>query len=120
MRTHENLEVWKKAVDFVVLVYKGTENFPSEEKFGLTSQIRRASVSIPSNIAEGAARTSEKEFLYFLSNSQGSASEVSTQLLITEKLGFLPQTKYFELRERLDEIGRMLSGLCNHVRSKGK
>ena len=78
MRTHENLEVWKKAVDFVVLVYKGTENFPSEEKFGLTSQIRRASVSIPSNIAEGAARTSEKEFLYFLSNSQGSASEVST------------------------------------------
>jgi four helix bundle protein len=120
MRTHENLEVWKKAVDFVVLVYKGTENFPSEEKFGLTSQIRRASVSIPSNIAEGAARTSEKEFLYFLSNSQGSASEVSTQLLIAEKLGFLPQTKYFELRERLDEIGRMLRGLCNHVRSKGK
>ena len=74
MRTHENLEVWKKAVDAVVMIYKATEQFPSEEKFGLTSQIRRAAVSIPSNIAEGAARNSDKEFLYFLSNSQGSAS----------------------------------------------
>ena len=70
MRTHEKLEVWKKAVDFVVEIYKVTEDFPNEEKFGLISQIRRASVSIPANIAEGAARTSEKEFLYFLSNSQ--------------------------------------------------
>ena len=74
MRTHENLEVWKKAVDAVVMIYKATEQFPSEEKFGFTSQIRRAAVSIPSNIAEGAARNSDKEFLYFLSNSQGSAS----------------------------------------------
>ena len=77
MRTHENLEVRKKSVDFVVEVYRLTENFPKEEKYGLISQISRAAVSIPANIAEGAARTSEKEFLYFLSNAQGSASEIN-------------------------------------------
>lgn len=76
MRLHEKLEVWKKAVDLVVEIYSLTESFPKEEKFGLTSQLRRASDSTPSNVAEGAARTSEKEFLYFLSNAQGSTSEV--------------------------------------------
>lgn len=118
MRTHENLEVWKKAIDFVVEVYKLTDAFPKDEKFGLTSQIRRASVSIPSNIAEGAARTSQKEFLYFLSNSQGSTSEVSTQLLIAYRLGFLSEQHHGELRANLDEIGRMISGLCGYLRSK--
>ena len=118
MRPHEKLEVWKKAVDFVVLIYKATETFPSDEKFGLTSQIRRASVSIPSNIAEGAARTSNKEFLYFLSNAQGSASEVSTQILIAQKLDYLSKSQFERLRNELDEIGRMISGLCNHLRSK--
>lgn len=78
MRPHENLNVWKKAVDFVVEIYKTTERYPKEEKFGLTSQIRRASVSAPANIAEGAARKSLKEFSHFLSNAQGSASEVDT------------------------------------------
>jgi four helix bundle protein len=105
-------------VNFVVGVYKITNKFPSEEKFGLTSQIRRAAVSIPSNIAEGAARTSTKEFLYFLSNAQGSASEVSTQLLIAEQLGFIELSLYHEQKAILDEIGRMISGLCAHLRSK--
>ena len=118
MRTHENLEVWKKSVDFVVEIYKLTEDFPKEEKFGLTSQIRRASVSIPANIAEGAARTSEKEFLYFLSNAQGSASEVSTEILIAFRLGFLSQENYLNLSPKLDETGRMLSGLKNHLLQK--
>ena len=76
MRPHEKLEVWKKAVDLVVTVYQKTESFPKEERFGLTSQIRRAAVSIPANIAEGAARQSDKEFAYFLSNAQGSSSEL--------------------------------------------
>ena len=118
MRTHEKLEVWKKSVDFVVEIYKVTEDFPKEEKFGLTSQIRRASVSIPANIAEGAARTSEKEFLYFLSISQGSASEVSTEILIAFRLGFLSEKTYLVLSSKLDEIGRMISGLRNHLRNK--
>ena len=118
MRPHEKLEVWKKAVDFVVEIYKLTEDFPREEKFGLTSQIRRASISIPSNIAEGAARTSEKEFLYFLSNAQGSASEVSTEIVISHRLGFFDEKKYFGLSEKLDEIGRMISGLRSHLINK--
>ena len=90
MRPHENLEAWNKAVDFVTKVYRATESFPREEKFGLTSQIRRAAVSIPANIAEGAARDSKKEFVYFLSNAQGSASELETELLIAKNWVFWP------------------------------
>jgi four helix bundle protein len=79
MRPHEKLEAWSSAVEFVVDVYKTTEAFPKEEKFGLTSQIRRPAVSVPANIAEGAARQSEKEFVHFLSNAQGSVSELETE-----------------------------------------
>jgi four helix bundle protein len=104
-----------KSVDFVVAVYEATETFPKEEKFGLTSQHRRAAVSIPANIAEGAARKSKKEFLNFLSNAQGSASEVDTELLIAHKLGYLPKERYTQLRASLDNIGRMLTGLSHHL-----
>ncbi len=118
MRPHRNLDAWNKSVDFVVDVYEITKTFPAEEKFGLISQIRRASVSIPSNIAEGAGRKSEKEFLQFLSHSQGSASEVDTQLLIAFKLKFLSETDYQNLEKSLDDIGRMITGLSNHLRRK--
>ena len=118
MRTHENLEVWKKAIDFVVLVYRTTESFPTEEKYGLISQLRRASVSIPANIAEGAGRNSNKEYIHFLSAAQGSASEVSTENLIAFRLGFLTEEVYLDLLSKVDEIGRMLTGLHNHLRSK--
>lgn len=116
MRAHGNLEVWNKPIDFVVRIYKTTEAFPAEEKFGLTSQLRRASISIPSNIAEGAARTSKKEFPHFLSNSQGSASEVSTQLFISLRLGFIDQNLYQDLNANLNEIGKMIAGLSQHLR----
>ena len=118
MRPHERLDVWREAVDFVVTVYRATESFPREEKFGLTSQVRRAAVSVPANIAEGAARRSPKEFAYFISNAQGSASELETELLIAHRLGYLRQSTYLELRNTLDHIGRMLIGLYRSVNSK--
>src|SRR5215210_9168787 len=110
MRPHENLEVWSLAMDFVVEVYSSTETFPKEEKFGLTSQIRRAAVSVPANIAEGAARQSYKEFIHFLSIAQGSASELETELTIACRLGYLPQSKYAELKATLNKIGRIITG----------
>ena len=119
MRPHENLEVWKKAVDFVVNVYKETGTFPSDERFGLTSQIRRAAVSISANIAEGAARQSDKEFGHFIAIAQGSCSELETELLIGSRLGFLAPTGYSTLRAEADAIGRMLVGLSKHLRQKG-
>ena len=105
MRTHERLDVQKKAFDFVILVYKATDPFPTEEKFGLTSQIRRASVSIAANIAEGAARNSNKEFLHFLSISQCSTSEVETDKLIAFKLGFIAEKTYSDLRKTFRGMG---------------
>ncbi len=74
MRPHQKLDAWSKSVDLVVEIYRATERFPREERYGLTSQIRRAALSVPANIAEGAGRYSQKEFAHFLSNSQGSAS----------------------------------------------
>jgi four helix bundle protein len=118
MRPHEKLEVWSLAMDFVVEVYRSTEAFPKEEKFGLTSQIRRAAVSVPANIAEGAARQSSKEFIYFLSNAQGSASELETELTIAYRLGYLAQSRYSELLAMLDKIGRMITGLSQHLQRK--
>jgi four helix bundle protein len=118
MRPHEKLDAWKKAIEFVVAVYGATDSFPKDERFGLISQLRRASVSIPANIAEGAGRKSYKEFVHFLSTSQGSASEVDTELLIANRLGYLESSQYLQLRSSLDEIGRMLTGLCQHLRRK--
>jgi four helix bundle protein len=118
MRPHEKLDVWKKAVEFVVAVYRAADDFPKDERFGLISQLRRASVSIPANIAEGAGRKSYKEFAHFLSTSQGSASEVDTELLIAHRLGYLESARYLQLRSYLDEIGRMLTGLSQHLQRR--
>ena len=118
MRPHEKLDVWKKAIDFVVAVYKVTEHWPKDERFGLVAQVRRAAISVPANISEGAARASNKEFAYFLSNAQGSASEVETELIIAYRLGYLTDLEIQELRVRHDDIGKMLVGLTRKVRSK--
>ncbi len=103
------------AMDFVVSIYKLTENFPKDERFGLTSQIRRAAVSIPANIAEGATRRSPKEFIQFLSHAQGSASELETELLIAFRLGYLQEDLYLTARITLDSVGRMIVGLSQHM-----
>lgn len=118
MRPHRNLEAWKKAMDFVVDVYRATESFPIEEKFGLTSQIRRAAVSIPASIAEGAARQSLKEFVRFLSIAQGSASELETELVIGQRLGYINDNDVKEMSNALDAIGRLITGLSNHLKRR--
>jgi four helix bundle protein len=102
----------------VINIYKGTKSFPSDEKYGLTSQIRRAAVSIPANIAEGSARTTTKEFLHFISIAQGSSSELETELLIAQKLGYLNKETYFDLKTEAENIGRMMIGLANHLKQK--
>jgi len=109
--SHENLIVWKKSVDFCVQLYRVTEKFPSEEQYGLTSQMRRAGVSIPSNIAEGRRRGGEKEFCRYLRISFGSGAELETQLLIASRLGYLSETNYSSMKLLLNEIMRLLNKL---------
>lgn len=120
MRPHENLEVWKRSIDLVIEIYEITKSFPAEEKFGLISQIRRAAVSIPANIAEGAARQSDKEFANFLSIAQGSASELETELLISQKLHYISAENYTKIYEELNTISRMIIGLSQKVKSRIK
>ena len=117
MNSHKDLNVWKNAVSFVSDIYKITERFPNSELFGLTNQIRRAAVSIPSNIAEGAARTSQKEFNQFLSIALGSSAEVETQLLIAMNLQFISTVEYKELTIKIDDIRKMLIGLKKSLKS---
>ena len=92
IKTHKDLDVWKLSIQLVKDIYQLTSKFPSEEKFGLVAQIRRAVVSIPSNISEGAARNSDKDYIRFLYISLGSLSEIETQLIIAEELGFSDTT----------------------------
>ena len=118
MKTHKNLKVWEESIYLVTEIYKQTENFPKSELYGLTNQIRRSSVSIPSNIAEGAARHSQKEFIQFLYIGLGSASELETQLIIAENLGFTNKDINDELKMKLDTISKMLYGLIKSIKPK--
>ena len=110
-KTFRDLVVWQKAMDLVVEIYRLTGGFPAEEKFGLTSQMRRAAVSIPCNIAEGHGRHSGKEFLRFLWIANGSLTELETQLIITHRLQLITKEDYQQLREHFQQVGRMLTGL---------
>ena len=114
MKSHKDLDVWSKSIEFVLKVYKITKNFPSDEKFGLISQLRRAAVSIPSNLAEGAARNSNKEFIRFLYVALGSASESETQLIISQKLGYLNDESVFN---DLEDIQKMIMGLIKYLKN---
>jgi four helix bundle protein len=117
-KPHKKLNAWSDAVDLAQQIYRVTERFPSNEQFGLTSQIRRAAVSIPSNIAEGAARQTKKELINFLHIAKGSLSELDTQLEIARRLEYLDQTRWETLDERLERIDRMLSGLVRSLRRR--
>jgi four helix bundle protein len=114
-RSYKDLVVWQKSMELVTAVYRATASFPRDELFGLTSQLRRAAISIPSNIAEGQGRISEKEFRYFLGQARGSLMEVETQLQIAENLGYLAPERKRELMESCSEVGRILNGLLAAV-----
>ena len=109
MHQFKELLIWKKSREFCSKIYTITSTFPAEEKFGLTNQLRRASVSIPSNIAEGSSRNSNKDFARFLEIAIGSAYEVETQLLISSDLGFINHENIIDLTNILEEIIKMTS-----------
>ena len=116
VNTHHDLDVWKRSISYVTNIYELTGTFPSEERFGLISQIRRSEISIPSNVAEGAARRSDKEFLQFLYISIGSVAELETQLIISNNLKFMESSD--QLLSELNEIKKITLGLIKYVKSK--
>jgi four helix bundle protein len=113
---HKDLDVWKKSMDLVVTVYQIAQLFPDSEKYGLTSQMRRAAVSIPSNIAEGAARKGNKELLQFLYIAIGSLSELETQYLIAVRLSFIEKNDTFE--NQMTDVKKLLIGFKNYINKK--
>jgi len=118
MKTHRDLDAWKNAIALVTDVYKITKGFPSDEKYGLISQIRRSAVSIPSNIAEGAGRNHDKEFIQFLYIALGSLSELETQMIISCNLDFINKTMFDELNSKFISIRNQISGLIKYLKGK--
>ncbi len=118
LRSYKDLEVWRHAVDWTEAIYRATSHWPAEERFGLTSQIRRAAVSIASNIAEGAQRRTTGEFLQFIGMSQGSLAEAETQLLIASRLGYLTGGEGEALTASADRISRMLASLASALKRR--
>jgi four helix bundle protein len=114
----EKLNVWQEAMNLVERIYKLTARFPKEEQFGLITQLRRAAISIPSNIAEGQGRYHRKEFVQFLYNSRGSLYEVITQLKIAERLKYLAKTDIETILQECHSIESKLSGLINSMKDK--
>ena len=114
-KTHKDLDVWNRAMDLAAEVYSITGQFPKEELFGLVSQTRRAAVSVPSNIAEGAARSSRKEYIQFRYVALGSIAELETQLLLATRLKFVTNT---EMLDRVEQVRRLLLGLLRFLKRK--
>ena len=116
-QSYRDLVVWQKSIELAKQLYRVTSQFPSEEKFGLISQMRRAAVSVPSNIAEGQARNTTGEFIQFISHAEGSTAELDTQLFLSVELGFVKETDALSLFTLIGEIRRMLNGLRRSLRS---
>ena len=116
LRPHRKLDVWRQSMDFVRCVYKESTSLPKQEMYGLTSQMRRAAVSVPSNLAEGVGRKGPKEFRQFLNIAQGSASELDTQLELAHMLGYLNKDKFEEMTVNLTRISKMLYGLARTIK----
>lgn len=118
MRKHHELKAWQEAMELVKEIYRVTRDFPKEEIYGLVSQMRRAAVSIPSNIGEGAARGGVREFIQFLIIARGSLSELETQLLISKDLGYMRDAP--DIQERIDRLFALIGGLLRSLRERGK
>ena len=118
MDSHKNLIVWQKSISLVKLVYPAMRLFPNDEQFGLISQIKRSAVSIPSNIAEGFGRGSKRECKRFIHIALGSATELDTQLIISNELGFLNEKDYAEVYSLLSEVKRMLKALIKSLKEE--
>jgi four helix bundle protein len=115
MKSFRDLRIWHESIDLVVHIYAATTNFPSDERFGLTAQLRRAATSIPSNIAEGQGRMTRGEKRQFLGNARGSLYELETQIVIASRLGYLDAEASAQLSHCATELGRGLSGFLNFV-----
>lgn len=118
IKSFRDLLVWQKAMDFVVKVYRVSACFPREELYGLTSQVRRAAVSVPSNISEGHGRETTPDFLKFLGIAYGSLNEAQTQILIGERLGFINESQRTDLIDSAGEVARLLNGLRRSLVAK--
>jgi four helix bundle protein len=117
MKTHKDLIAWQKSIDFVTEIYETTKTFPKDEIYGLVNQLRRAAVSVPSNIAEGAARSSKKEFCQFLYFSLGSTAELETQIIISKNLQYLQDDTADKIQSRLTEIRKIIIGLITSLKN---
>jgi len=115
VRSYKDLEVWKKAIALAKNIYEVTETFPANEIYSLTSQLRRAAVSVPSNIAEGQARRHTKEFIQFLHQSLGSLAEIETQFIIAKEIGYLTTEKLEDVQNRTLEIQKMIFGIISKL-----
>ena len=116
MKDFKSLKVWQKGINLVVEIYKSTKNFPQEELYGLTSQMRRSSVLIPSNIAEGSGRSSDKDFHRFLEISLGSSFELETQLIIAHELEFITDDNFIDISNKVHKIQKMITGLKKSIK----
>jgi four helix bundle protein len=117
-RSYRDLTVWQLSMDLVDAVYDATETFPKREMFGLSAQMRRAAVSIPSNIAEGQARLSGGPFRLFLGHARGSLAELSTQIEVGKRRLFIGEEKHHELIAMCDKVGKLLNGLLESVKDR--
>ena len=116
-KPHKKLDAWRESVELTIPIYHVTDNFPKEHRFALTDQIHRAALSVASNIAEGAARQTKKEFAHYLHIAQGSLSELDTQLEIAKRLNFLSDEQWHTLDQQINHIDKLLSGLIKYVKS---
>jgi four helix bundle protein len=118
MKTHLDLNVWKSSSYLAIEIFNLTKKFPKEELYGVTSQMRRAAISVPSNISEGAGRGSRVEFIRFLNIASGSLSELETQLYITKEIGFFNIEKFNDLSNKINLIRAQITGLKKHLQSQ--